>query len=124
MDAIIAAIVVYATLAGAALALNRHIDAQPVQRRPDGIASLWVVVGVAGTMAGATVLLGLAWPVLASLGELHGAWAAAVGCGVVVASAFAASGLPMILGDAKRSAELRVTHEAVEEARANLRQVR
>ncbi len=123
MDAIIAATVVYATLAGAALALNRHIDAQPV-KRPDGITSLWVVVGVAGTLAGATVLLGLAWPVLASLGELHGAWAAAVGCGVVVASAFAASGLPMILGDAKRSAELRVTHEAVEEARANLRQVR
>ena len=111
----------YTLLTVSAVALNRHIDQQPPHARPDGMTSLWVVAGVGITLAGAGVLLGLAWPLLAGIATRNGDWAAAVAAIAIVMSAFAASGLPMIFGDASRSASSRQTHAAVKEAREHLR---
>lgn len=118
------AVVVYAVLAGASVLFNRRIDQAPIDRRPDGLTALWVAGGVGYTLAGATALLWLAWPVAALLAERFGSIGGALAVIVVVFSAFVASGAPMVWGDMRRSYGLRTVADALTAARGELRGIR
>lgn len=107
-------------LAGASVWFNRRIDGTPQHGRPDGVTAVWVVVGVAYTLAGAGVLMGMWWPLLAHVGEAAGAWAAALGVTTVTGAAFGASGAPMVWGDMRRAWGLRTVGEAIAAARDEL----
>jgi hypothetical protein len=106
---------------GASVWFNGRIDGTPVRGRPDGLTAVWVVIGVSYTLAGAWVLVGVWWPVVALLAERLGVWAAAAGVTAVTVAAFAASGAPMVWGEMHRSHGLRTVGEAIAAARGELR---
>lgn len=106
-------VILLALVAGSVL-FNRYIDRRPSTRRADGETSLWVAAGCTYTLAGAGALaaiwshhLGLAWEPIA----------------IVIAATFAAfvaAGLPMAMGDARRTQAWREINQYLERAeRAN-----
>lgn len=112
---------VLGALAGTSMWFNGRIDGTPLGRRPDGLTSVWVVIGVGYSLVGAWVLVGVWWPVAALLAERFGTWAAAAGVTAVTVAAFAAAGAPMVWGDMRRSHGLRTVGEAIAAARGALR---
>lgn len=110
---LLGAVLVYVLLLGSSIAFNDYIDSRPPAERPDGVTAMWVAVGTIYTLVGATVLCWLLWPWLAAL---SGVIAALVLLAINL-SAFVAAGLPMLLGDARRSHRVRRTAGAIEAAR-------
>ena len=89
---------------------NRYVDSRPPSRRADGETALWVIIGCAYVVVGAAILIG-AWAPW-----LPGDWRLGLAAGCLTFLAFAAGGLPMALGDHRRSAADRRTVEALDRA--------
>lgn len=109
-QAILLSIAVLAALAYASWRFNRHVDNRPMTARADGETAVWVIFGCAYVTAGASVLVSIwsAW--------LPGGWLLGLATGAITLIAFVAGGLPMALGDHKRSAADRRTGEALDRA--------
>lgn len=110
---VVQAIVSAVVLAAVALAgwrFNRYVDARPTTGRADGETSLWVIFGCAYLVLAGSLLTGVWAPWLPT------DWRLGVASGVIFFSVFAAGGLPMALGDHRRSASGRRTNEALEQA--------
>lgn len=103
-------LIVLAALSVASWRFNRHVDSRPIAARADGETALWVIFGCVYVVAGASVLIGVwaAW--------LPHDWRLGVAAGAITLAAFAAGGLPMALGDHRRSAHDRRTEEALDRA--------
>lgn len=105
---------VLAALVAASWRFNRYVDSRPIRRRADGETALWVIFGCAYVVLGASVLVG-AWAAW-----LPHDWRLGPAVGAIAFLAFAAGGLPMALGDHRRSAADRRTEEALERAAQHL----
>jgi drug/metabolite transporter (DMT)-like permease len=103
-----------AALLAASWQFNRYIDARPLRRRADGETALWVVFGCAYTVTGAAILIG-AWAPW-----LPHDWRLGLAAFAILLTAFAAGGLPMALGDHRRTAADRRTSEALARAERHL----
>ena len=110
---LLGAVLVYVLLLGVSVWFNTYIDSAPLPDRPDGLTALWVAVGTLYTLVGGAVLAWLLWPWLVGLESV----VAAIVLLAINLSAFVASGLPMLLGDASRSFRVRRTQRAIEVAR-------
>lgn len=96
-DSIAYTTLIAAGLATASILLNRHIDGRPAAERSDGQTARWVIGGVLYTCIGAA-LMQWAW-----LPHLPTDWRIVPATFALLMAAFAASGLPMYLGDINRS---------------------
>lgn len=101
---------VLAALSAVSWRFNRYVDTRPIPARADGETALWVIFGCAYVTAGASILIG-AWAAW-----LPHDWRLGFAAGAITFCAFAAGGLPMALGDHKRSAIDRRTDEALNRA--------
>ncbi len=107
-------LLILATLVLASVAFNRYVDRRPLTRRADGETALWVAIGCAYTMLGAAALLALWAPWLGSSWIL-GCWAL-----LCMVTAFVAAGIPMFVGELRRTQAWRETNEHLARAeRAN-----
>jgi drug/metabolite transporter (DMT)-like permease len=93
---------------------NRYVDSRPVAARADGETALWVVAGCTYVVLAASILIG-AWAPW-----LPADWRLGPACGLLIFAAFIAAGLPMALGDHRRSASERRTNEALDRATQHL----
>jgi drug/metabolite transporter (DMT)-like permease len=105
---------VLAALFTASWRFNRHVDSRPIAARADGETALWVIAGCAYVTAGASILVAVWSP------WLPHDWRLGLAVGAITFIAFAAGGLPMALGDHKRSAADRRTDEALDRAARHL----
>ena len=99
-----------AALLAASWRFNRYVDSRPISARADGETALWVIFGCAYVTVGAAVMIG-AWA-----NWLPHDWLLGPAVGAIMFIAFAAGGLPMALGDHRRSAADRRTGEALDRA--------
>lgn len=94
----------------ASVFFNSYIDQQPAPRKQmSGVTAWWVVIGNAYTGASIIILIGI-W-----LG-----WMIALYCGLIAVGCFIVSGLPMIIGDYRRSERRKGNEIALEETKAVL----
>lgn len=112
--ALIITIAVLAALLLASWRFNRHVDNRPTAARADGETALWVIFGCAYVTAGASILIS-AWAAW-----LPHDWRLGPVAGAIIFIAFIAGGLPMALGDHRRSAADRKTGEALDRATRHL----
>lgn len=103
-------IAVAAILMAGSWRFNRYVDGRPLSARADGETALWVVFGCSYVVVGAAVLIG-AWAPW-----LPHDWRLGLAAGAIIFAAFFAGGMPMALGDHKRSASDRRTSEALDRA--------
>jgi hypothetical protein len=103
-----------AALAAASWQFNRYVDSRPVAARADGETALWVIFGCAYVVLGAAIVTS-AWAAW-----LPTDWRLGLATGGITLGAFVAGGLPMALGDHKRSASDRRTTEALDRAARHL----
>lgn len=103
-------LIVLSALALASWRFNRYVDSRPIPARADGETALWVIFGCAYVTVGASILIG-AWA-----SWLPHDWRLGLAAGAITFVAFAAGGLPMALGDHRRTAADRRTEEALDRA--------
>ena len=103
--AIASSLLILATLVFASVVLNRYIERRPLARRVDGETALWVAIGCAYTVFAAAVLLALWAPWLGVSWHL-GFWAL-----LCMLAAFTAAGIPMFVGELRRTQAWRETNE-------------
>jgi hypothetical protein len=115
---LLSALLVYALLAAVSIGFNAWLDGQPRERRPDGMTAALVVVGVAYTLLGGALVVGLTLPELLGHAATLGA---ATWLTVIIAAeyglAFVASGAPMVWGEMLRSYRSRATEQLLDDAR-------
>ena len=97
------AAIIYIALAAASLRFNLYIDQTPDEDRPDGLVALWVGLGIGYTGLG-VVLLSIAY--YDAIALFMAQWqqlGLVLGLGIIGVTALLASGLPMLVGDIRRS---------------------
>jgi len=95
-----------ATLIGASSALNSYIDHTPRPSRRDGETALYTAVGVTYTNAAACLFVSF----------VTKDWRAGAKAFGLLTAAYAVAGLPMFLGDVRRSARSRKERRAADAA--------
>lgn len=95
-----------ATLIGASTALNSYIDHTPPAARRGGETALYAAVGVTYTNAAAGLLVS----------AVTGDWRTGVRAFGLLTGVYALSGIPMFLGDIRRSARRRRERAAADAA--------
>ena len=81
---------------------NNYIDHR--REMYDGETAVWVILGTTYTNVGATALVLIWWHELHQIGQ---PWRGAVAVGALIFACYIASGIPMAVGDAVRSLNLR-----------------
>ena len=102
--------VILIALVGGSVAFNRYIDRRPAKHRADGETALWVAIGSAYTLAGAVALITV-WA-----HQLGHPWTVGVFVLAALSAAYLAAGLPMFLGDMRRTQAWRQTNEYLDRA--------
>lgn len=103
-------IAILAVLSLGSWRFNRYVSSRPIAARADGETALWVVFGCSYIILGAVVLIATWAP------WLPHDWLLGPVVGAILFGAFCAGGLPMALGDHRRSASERRTAEALDRA--------
>lgn len=106
--------VVLASLLLGSWRFNMYVSGRPVAVRADGETALWVVFGCSYVILGAVILIATWAP------WLPHDWLLGPVVGAILFVAFFAGGLPMALGDHRRSASERRTAEALDRATHHL----
>lgn len=99
---ILLSIVIYALLTLASIALNRHIDGR--EELFDGETATWVILGTLYTIVGAAAVTMIWWHEMDAIAL---PWQGGAAIFLIVLLSFSFSGLPMYIGDAKRSQKRR-----------------
>lgn len=106
--------VIFLALVVGSVFFNRYIDRRPATRRADGETALWVAAGCTYALIGAGALAAI-WS-----NHFDLPWEPIAVAIAATLAAFVAAGLPMALGDARRSQVWRETNEYLARAeRAN-----
>lgn len=102
--------VILIALVGGSVLFNRYIDHRPAKHRADGETALWVAIGSAYTIGGAVALITV-WA-----HQLGHPWTVGVFVLAALAAAYLAAGLPMFVGDMRRTQAWRQTNEYLDRA--------